>query len=139
MSDSNFSLVGKLIRMEDYYPGEPSIGEPAGMKESNDRAGKPSDERLHAMFVLVADNPESGGVHEIVATPNAANAAFYCIQRNLMAVVTGHIKTYNRVPMLVATWVTNLEPNTAVTREYYPGVEGWRVSDYPKKAISINA
>ena len=139
MSDSNFSLVGKLIRLEDFY-GEPSIGEPAAMKEANDIAGKSSDERLYATFVVISDKPEMGGVHQIVATPNAANAAYYCIQQGLMGIVTGHIRTFNRETLLIATWVTSMEPNTTITREHYPGVKGWKLEDeYPKKAIYLNA
>lgn len=139
MSNSNFSLAGKLIRLED-YSGEPSIGEPAAMKEANDLAGKPSDERLYVMFVVISDKAEEGGVHKIVATPNAANAAFYCIQRNVIGIVTGHIKTFNGQTMLIATWVTSMEPSTNITREHYPGVKGWKLEEqYPKKAIYLNA
>lgn len=126
MSDSKFILVGKLIRYEDYY-GEPSIGEPAAMKAANDAAGKPEDERLYIMFVLISDEPGKGGVHDIVAVPKAAEMAFHCIENNLPGVVMGNIRSFNRTPMLVATWITYLEPSNIITREFYPDAKGWRL------------
>jgi hypothetical protein len=133
MSDSKFILVGTLVRMEDYY-GESSTGEPAGMKSANNKNGSPEDERLYAMFVLITDDPEKGGVHEVVAIPSAANSAYHCIQKGVPGVVMGNIRSFDRKPMLIATYITSLEPSNYMTREFFPEVKDWRLSKLPEFA-----
>lgn len=126
MTDSTFVLVGYLVDMETYY-NEESIGIPEGLADDK----QSEDEKLHAMFVLINNGPEHGGVHDIVVVPAATKSAWFCIQQKIPGFVTGHIRTYNRRTMLVATYVAAYHPSDVIIREKFPQIKKWSLAEIP--------
>lgn len=126
MADSTFILVGYLVDLETYY-GENSVGTPDGLTDGKQK----EDEKLHAMCVLINNRPEYGGVHDIVVVPEATKSAWFCIQQNIPSFVTGHIKTYNRRVMLVATYVAAYHPSDAAMRTRYSHIQKWSLAETP--------
>jgi hypothetical protein len=106
MSNNKFIMVGKLIRTED-YDGTPSI-----LTLVIDDS--PPDQSLYGLFILITDKPEKGGVHTVIAVPEAANAGYSCIQRGSTALVMGSVRSFDKTPMLLATYITCIEPNNYV-------------------------
>ena len=116
MSDNSFILVGKLVEYEKYHRGHPQT------PEVLIKPGAPDDERFYAMFVVITGNETDGGVHEVVATPTAANLAWYCIRRGIPGLVKGSIKSFpgQKKMVLLATYVTGYEPCNVIAREHFP-------------------
>jgi hypothetical protein len=117
MSDNSFILVGKLVEYERYYKKNPQLAPEVLIKP-----GAPDDERFYAMFVVITGNKSDGGIHEIVATPTAANLAWYCIRRGIPGLVKGSIKSFpeKKKMVLLATYITGYEPANVIAREHFP-------------------
>jgi len=122
VSDSKFILVGRLVEYEKYYRQE-APSEPEYLVKSD----TPSDQRFYAIFVVVAGDPEKGGIHEVVAAPSAANSAYACIRAGVFGLVIGNIKSFRGKAILLATFITSFTPNNIVAQEYFPDVKEWSV------------
>jgi hypothetical protein len=117
MSDNTFMLVGKLVEYEKYYKDRPSCTPEVLIKSD-----APDDERFYAMFIVITGDGDDGGIHEVVATPTAANLAWYCIRRGIPGLVKGSIKSFpgKGKMVLLATYVTGYEPANVIAREHFP-------------------
>jgi hypothetical protein len=138
LTDNTFILIGMLESADRYYAeselGLPGI--PRRLQNVLDASNAKPDERIYATFLVETSAPYEGGVHEVVATPESGGAAFYCLRLGVPALVRGTIRSFNRVPILVATYITAFVPHSESESRDNKKTKYWTLSKIPEDEIA---